>query len=328
MCAFLEELTRVFTRWHEPVRGETEPASQRARLSFYPRSTSSISLRRAHARADPSDDRRRPFRHPRLGFFGVIDERMDVDLVGKSQRDLRPDWHFVMIGPVVMNDEADVSSGSYANPLLRSFIVAQRTAYQLTRGRIGGRTLGADTMLLTTRGARSSEPRTTPLIYLRHGEDWVIFATDNASDRNPAWCITTCGAHREAEVQIGAERFRVRATLVPEPERGSLWEQGKRRVERFSTYEQRTSHPAIPVFRLRRIDAGDRSRDVESIRTLIYRFAGYSIRVTSMASRRSSSRAARCVSRAPTRRRTGRPRYASSCRSRCASTTALQARAT
>ncbi len=165
-----------------------------------------------------------------------------------------------------------MSSGSYANPLLRSFIVAQRTAYQLTRGRIGGRTLGADTMLLTTRGARSSEPRTTPLIYLRHGEDWVIFATDNASDRNPAW-YHNLRAHREAEVQIGAERFRVRATLVPEPERGSLWEQGKRRVERFSTYEQRTSRPAIPVFRLRRIDAGDRSRDVESIRTLIYRYA-------------------------------------------------------
>ncbi|KAA2235749.1 glycosyltransferase family 1 protein [Salinarimonas soli] len=43
--------------------------------------------------------------HPRLGFFGVIDERMDVELVGQCA-DLRPDWHFVMIGPVVKIDPA------------------------------------------------------------------------------------------------------------------------------------------------------------------------------------------------------------------------------
>jgi UDP-galactopyranose mutase len=37
---------------------------------------------------------------PRIGFFGVIDERMDIDLVAKMAA-LRPDWHFVMIGPIV-----------------------------------------------------------------------------------------------------------------------------------------------------------------------------------------------------------------------------------
>jgi UDP-galactopyranose mutase len=40
---------------------------------------------------------------PRLGFFGVIDERMDIDLVGQLA-DLRPDWQIVMIGPVVKID--------------------------------------------------------------------------------------------------------------------------------------------------------------------------------------------------------------------------------
>ena len=43
--------------------------------------------------------------HPRLGFFGVVDERMDVDLVGWVAA-LRPDWHFVMLGPVVKIDPA------------------------------------------------------------------------------------------------------------------------------------------------------------------------------------------------------------------------------
>jgi glycosyltransferase involved in cell wall biosynthesis len=45
--------------------------------------------------------------HPRLGFFGVIDERLDLDLVAKIA-DLRPDWQLIMIGPVVKIDPASL----------------------------------------------------------------------------------------------------------------------------------------------------------------------------------------------------------------------------
>ena len=54
---------------------------------------------------EPSDQREIP--HPRLGFIGVIDERMDIEMLGKMA-DLRPDWHFVMIGPVVKISEEDL----------------------------------------------------------------------------------------------------------------------------------------------------------------------------------------------------------------------------
>jgi UDP-galactopyranose mutase len=43
--------------------------------------------------------------HPRLGFFGVIDERMDIELIDRVA-EARPDWHLVMIGPVVKIDPA------------------------------------------------------------------------------------------------------------------------------------------------------------------------------------------------------------------------------
>lgn len=43
--------------------------------------------------------------HPRIGFFGVIDERMDIDLLN-GLAGKRPDWHFVLIGPVVKIDPA------------------------------------------------------------------------------------------------------------------------------------------------------------------------------------------------------------------------------
>lgn len=52
---------------------------------------------------EPADQAAIP--HPRVGFAGVIDERMDVELLGEMAR-LRPDVHFVMIGPVVKIDPA------------------------------------------------------------------------------------------------------------------------------------------------------------------------------------------------------------------------------
>lgn len=45
--------------------------------------------------------------HPRVGFFGVIDERIDIGLLGKIAS-LKPEWQFVMIGPVVKIDERDL----------------------------------------------------------------------------------------------------------------------------------------------------------------------------------------------------------------------------
>lgn len=54
---------------------------------------------------EPEDQRQIP--HPRLGFFGVIDERMNLGLLSHLA-ELRPDWHLVMIGPVVKINPADL----------------------------------------------------------------------------------------------------------------------------------------------------------------------------------------------------------------------------
>lgn len=53
----------------------------------------------------PSPDDQKDIAHPRLGFFGVIDERLDLDLIA-GVADLRPDWQWVIIGPVVKIDES------------------------------------------------------------------------------------------------------------------------------------------------------------------------------------------------------------------------------
>ncbi|MHC5827657.1 MAG: glycosyltransferase, partial [Nostoc sp.] len=54
---------------------------------------------------EPEDQAHIP--HPRLGFFGVIDERMDIELLA-GIAEARPDWHLVIIGPVVKIDPANL----------------------------------------------------------------------------------------------------------------------------------------------------------------------------------------------------------------------------
>jgi UDP-galactopyranose mutase len=54
---------------------------------------------------EPADQANIP--HPRLGFYGVIDERMDLELLDGIAK-ARPDWQIVMVGPVVKIDPADL----------------------------------------------------------------------------------------------------------------------------------------------------------------------------------------------------------------------------
>jgi glycosyltransferase involved in cell wall biosynthesis len=63
-----------------------------------------FSSARTHT-ADPADQANIP--RPRFGFFGVLDERFDIDLISKVAQ-AKPEWQFILIGPVVKIDPADL----------------------------------------------------------------------------------------------------------------------------------------------------------------------------------------------------------------------------
>src|SRR6476660_7579720 len=72
----------------------------------FPSSVDRVHFLKARARQfDPADQEELP--RPRLGFYGVIDERFDTDLLAKAA-EMRPDWSFVMVGPVVKISDEDL----------------------------------------------------------------------------------------------------------------------------------------------------------------------------------------------------------------------------
>ena len=79
--------------------------SRHPHVYLFPSSIDTAHFGQARMLMEPADQAGIP--HPRLGFFGVIDERLDIEML-KGVAEARPDWQLVMIGPVVKIDPADL----------------------------------------------------------------------------------------------------------------------------------------------------------------------------------------------------------------------------
>ncbi len=77
--------------------------NQHPNVYAFPSSVDVAHFAKARNLQEPADQAHIP--HPRLGFYGVIDERMDIELL-RGIAEARPDWHLVIIGPVVKIDPA------------------------------------------------------------------------------------------------------------------------------------------------------------------------------------------------------------------------------
>jgi len=117
-------------------------------------------------------------------------------------------------------------------------------------GRVGGPFEGAPLLLLTSVGAKSGEPRTTPVMYLPDGERMVIFASKAGAPTNPAWYHNLL-ANPAATVEVGTETVEVDSSIASGEERERLFEQQCQRYPQFADYAQKTTRE-IPVVVLQR----------------------------------------------------------------------------
>ncbi len=119
----------------------------------------------------------------------------------------------------------------------------------------GGKGLGHfgdKLLLLTTRGAKTGQLRTAPLVYHRHGDRYVIAASKGGAPTHPDW-YRNLVKRRDAEVEVGTEKFKVRATPIPKgPERDRLYEAHGDNFAAFRDYPAKTTR-VIPVVVLERI---------------------------------------------------------------------------
>ena len=101
------------------------------------------------------------------------------------------------------------------------------------------------TLLLTTKGRKSGEPKVLPLIYGEAGNAYVIIASKGGAPSHPAWYLNL-SAHPEVEVQVAAKRFHAKARTATGSERSTLWDQMVGAYAPYTEYQKRTERE-IPV---------------------------------------------------------------------------------
>ena len=109
---------------------------------------------------------------------------------------------------------------------------------------------GVTTLLLTTTGRRSGQARTTPLIYGRDGDRYVVVASRGGAPQHPAW-YENLAARPEVTVQVMADRFKARARTASAAERPALWKTMAAIWPPYDEYQAKTSR-TIPVVILER----------------------------------------------------------------------------
>jgi deazaflavin-dependent oxidoreductase (nitroreductase family) len=87
-----------------------------------------------------------------------------------------------------------------------------------------GRFAGSDLLLLTTKGAKSGQPHTNPLMYLRDGDRYVIFASRNGGPKHPDWYFNLV-ANPDVEIEVKGERFVAKASVPQGDEAERVWSQ-------------------------------------------------------------------------------------------------------
>ncbi len=118
-------------------------------------------------------------------------------------------------------------------------------AYRETGGETGYLWNGVPTLLLTTKGRRTGEPRTSALIFGTDGSDFLVVASMGGAPQHPQWYLNV-QANPNAEIQVKAEILPVVARTATANEKPRLWQIVRDVWPNYDLYQSRTERD-IPI---------------------------------------------------------------------------------
>jgi proline iminopeptidase len=123
--------------------------------------------------------------------------------------------------------------------------------YRETNGEVGHVWReGSTILLLTTKGRKTGEPRTTPLIYAQDGDRYVIVASKGGAPEHPGW-YRNIEKDPGVELQVLGDVFPVHARTAEGEERERLWRKANDVWPHYDEYATKTDRE-IPVVVLER----------------------------------------------------------------------------
>ena len=123
--------------------------------------------------------------------------------------------------------------------------------FRANNGKVSGQMEGMPMILVTMTGAKSGRTIVKPLVYSKDGDRFVIVASFAGAPNNPPWYHNLV-KNPVITVEIGAEKFQVRAKTTSGAERERLFNQHAALMPIFNDYKKKTTRQ-IPVFVLERV---------------------------------------------------------------------------
>jgi len=133
----------------------------------------------------------------------------------------------------------------YRQPDLSIFGEEHIKRYLETDGRDGYLWNDAPILLLTTRGRRTGQPRTSALIFGRDGDDLLVVASQGGMPKHPFWYLNLSD-DPDVEVQVKGDRFAARARTANDDEKTRLWKIMTTIWPNYDVYQTRTDR-TIPL---------------------------------------------------------------------------------
>jgi F420H(2)-dependent quinone reductase len=131
--------------------------------------------------------------------------------------------------------------------LVKGLSRLHRGLFRVTGGRIGKRLVDNDMLLLTTRGRRTGEDHTVPLLYLQDGRRVVVIASYGGRPNPPDWYLNLV-ADPEVIVRTSEGAWAGNATLAEPEERARWWPRVVEAYEGYAEYQSRTDREIPVVF--------------------------------------------------------------------------------
>src|SRR5437867_7145017 len=120
--------------------------------------------------------------------------------------------------------------------------------FRKNHGKVGGNFEGAPILLINHKGARTGKSRTNPVMYLKDGHRFVVFASKGGADTNPDW-YHNLKAHPDVKIEVGNDTIEVHAGEITGAERDKIYARQSSLMPAFIQYAQKTKR-IIPVIAL------------------------------------------------------------------------------
>ncbi|MEP9365327.1 nitroreductase family deazaflavin-dependent oxidoreductase [Nocardioides sp. CN2-186] len=120
--------------------------------------------------------------------------------------------------------------------------------FRANHGKVGGNFEGAPLLLLHSTGAKSGQERVSPMMYLRDGDRYLVFASKAGAPDNPDW-YHNLKVNPDASIEVGDDTVDVRAEELPRAERDEKYAEQAALYPGFKEYEEKTDR-VIPVVAL------------------------------------------------------------------------------